>query len=76
MFVDLAAVFAAAALHACPAPELAVADFKAADDGKDRGYAGGVSIVDADADGDFDVMATRGYDVTASPYAAIIRSFS
>ena len=38
------------------------------DDGRDRGYPGGLSLGDVDADGDLDLLATRGYDPTAKTY--------
>ncbi|NJO13486.1 MAG: VCBS repeat-containing protein [Gammaproteobacteria bacterium] len=45
-------------------PELLIV----ADDGRDRGYPGGLSLGDVDGDGDLDLLATRGYDVTSNPY--------
>lgn len=52
----------------CPGPQFQVSDFQV-DDGKlDRGYPGGVSFADIDGDGDLDVFATHGYDVTAPKY--------
>lgn len=49
----------------CAKPAFAVADFKVGGGDADRGYPGGISLVDADDDGDIDVYATQGYDTTA-----------
>jgi hypothetical protein len=65
----LLALLASAAYGAeCGQPKFSLSDLKVGDDGLDRGYPGGVSLVDVDGDGDVDVMATRGYDPTAKPY--------
>lgn len=50
--------------EACPAPKLVASDLKVGDGALDRGFPGGIALVDADGDGDLDVMATRGYDTT------------
>jgi hypothetical protein len=53
----------------CPAPQFRVSDFQVGDGELDRGYPGGVSFADIDGDGDLDIFATHGYDVTAPKYA-------
>lgn len=69
-FATLLCILAGGAAHAgqCPAPKFSVTDFKIGDGIHERGFPGGVSLVDADGDGDLDVMATQGYDVTAQKY--------
>ncbi|TGY89847.1 CRTAC1 family protein [Marinicauda algicola] len=64
----LAGAPALANIPACPAPVFEVGALELGDDGRDRGYPGGLSLADFDGDGDLDLLATRGFDVTASPY--------
>lgn len=66
----LLSIVAAGATQAgeCRAPKFTVTDFKTGDGTADRGFPGGVSLIDADGDGDLDVMATQGYDVTQPKY--------
>ena len=52
----------------CPGPQFRVSDFQVGDGKLDRGFPGGVSFADIDGDGDLDVFATHGYDVTAPKY--------
>lgn len=63
-----AAVLGAAAPSSCPQPQMQVEQLIVANDGRDRGYPGGLSLGDVDDDGDIDLLATRGYDPTAKPY--------
>ncbi|MGH8186830.1 MAG: FG-GAP repeat domain-containing protein, partial [Steroidobacteraceae bacterium] len=62
------AVLGAAAPPSCPQPQMQVEQLIVANDGRDRGYPGGLSLGDVDDDGDIDLLATRGYDPTAKPY--------
>ncbi|MGE0047060.1 MAG: FG-GAP repeat domain-containing protein, partial [Hyphomonadaceae bacterium] len=49
----------------CAAPRLVPSELRVGDGALDRGWIGGVSLVDVDGDGDLDLMATRGYDTSA-----------
>lgn len=51
----------------CAAPRLVVSDLIVGDGSLDRGFPGGVSLVDVDDDGDLDLMATGGYSPVANP---------
>jgi hypothetical protein len=48
----------------CAPPRFTVSDLRVGDGALDRGWPGGVSLADVDGDGDLDLTATRGYDVT------------
>lgn len=48
----------------CKAPHLLATGLMVGDGSLDRGFPGGISLVDFDGDGDIDIMATRGYDPT------------
>ncbi|MCE9521585.1 MAG: CRTAC1 family protein [Alphaproteobacteria bacterium] len=52
----------------CPAPKFTVSDVIVGDGSLDRGFPGGISLVDVDGDGDIDLMATHGFDPTANKY--------
>lgn len=61
---------AQAAIAACPLPVFDAADLTLADGSVDRGWPGGISLVDVDGDGDVDIFATQGYDTTRGQLAA------
>jgi len=48
----------------CPAPRFEASDLKIGDGALDRGYMGGVSLVDVNGDGAPDIYLTRDYDTT------------
>lgn len=66
----LAVLGSAAQAAECRAPAFTVGDFRTTPDESDRGYPGGISLVDADGDGDVDVYATQGYDTTLPKLSA------
>jgi hypothetical protein len=47
----------------CGMPQFAISQFRAGPHDVDRGFISGVSLVDADGDGDLDAYLTGGYDV-------------
>ncbi|MEZ5996929.1 MAG: CRTAC1 family protein [Hyphomonadaceae bacterium] len=54
------------AAHQCGAIQLIPEELVLGDGVLDRGFIGGVSLVDADGDGDLDIYATRGYNTGLS----------
>ena len=58
----------------CLAPRLTPSSLIIGDGNLDRGFPGGVSLVDVDGDGDLDLMATRGYSPIARPLLRYDRS--
>ncbi len=69
--IGLLALWAGAAVAAtCPAPSFETADLRLDDGTVERGWPGGISLVDADGDGDVDVFATQGYDTSLGRLAA------
>lgn len=66
----LAVLGSAAQAAECRAPAFTVEDFRTTPDASDRGYPGGISLVDADGDGDVDAYATQGYDTTLQKLSA------
>ncbi len=48
----------------CAAPRLVPSELRIGDGALDRGWIGGVSLVDVDNDGDLDLYATHGYDTS------------
>ncbi len=50
----------------CPAPRLIASSLIVGDGARDRGFPGGVSLVDVDNDGDLDLMATGGYSTVGA----------
>lgn len=48
----------------CTPPRFAATPLIIGDGARDRGFPGGVSLIDADGDGDLDLMATGGYSPT------------
>ena len=58
----------------CLAPRLTPSSLVVGDGSLDRGFPGGVSLVDVDGDGDLDLMATRGYSPIARPLLRYDRS--
>ncbi|MDO9487297.1 MAG: CRTAC1 family protein [Sphingomonadaceae bacterium] len=54
----------AAVAATCPAPAFETGDFRLVDGTVDRGWPGGISLVDVDDDGDIDLLATQGYDTS------------
>ncbi|MBI1330755.1 MAG: hypothetical protein GC166_12730 [Alphaproteobacteria bacterium] len=62
---------AGAATGICSTPKFEVTPFKIADDGVDRGFIAGVSVVDVDGDGDLDAYLTRGYYTGAQSLAEL-----
>lgn len=51
----------------CPAPRLVPSALIIGDGARDKGFPGGVSLVDVDDDGDLDLFATGGYAPTVKP---------
>jgi len=51
----------------CPSPTFVAAPHVIGDGSRDRGFPGGVSLVDIDRDGDLDLMATGGYSPVGGP---------
>lgn len=49
----------------CASPRFTASPLMVGDGARDRGFPGGVSLVDADNDGDLDLMATGGYSPVA-----------
>ncbi|MBL8530689.1 MAG: CRTAC1 family protein [Hyphomonadaceae bacterium] len=72
---SLPLLLAACATHSAPSSDLAracgivlaPAPLVVGDGSRDRGFPGGVSLVDVDGDGDLDLMATGGYSPVARP---------
>ena len=54
----------------CPPPTFEVGDLTLADGTIDRGWPGGIGLVDVDGDGDVDIFATQGYDTTLGKLVA------
>lgn len=73
-FASLALLFAAAGCATAPqaAPRcelrLEATPLRGGDDARDRGFPGGVSLVDVDLDGDLDLFTTGGYAPVRPPY--------
>ncbi|GAM99628.1 hypothetical protein U91I_03282 [alpha proteobacterium U9-1i] len=52
----------------CAPPTLVASELRVGDGAADRGFLGGVSLIDADGDGDLDLMTTAGYSPSVRPF--------